>query len=313
MAKPAGRTLRETVIFIVGPTAAGKTAVAVKLARGLSGEIVSCDSMQVYKRMPVLSQAPSARERKAARHHLVSVIDPSKEYSVAHFVKSATAAIESILRRGKLPIVVGGTGLYSKALIDGLFPSPKADMAFRSKMQKYAGRYGSKKLYGKLVKTDPEAARSIHPNDTRRIIRALELYHATGRTMTELKVGTKGLKDRYDIRIFGITKPREELYEFVNKRVDRMMGLGALGEVKRLRKGGLSKTAGAALGLKELSSYLDGETGLGEAVEALKMNTRRFAKRQMTWFRADKRVCWLDVSGLSTAAAAKIIEKRMRR
>ena len=240
----------KTVIFIVGPTAAGKTAVAARLARLISGEIISCDSMQVYKGMPILSQSPSARVRKAARHHLVSAVDPSKEYSVAAFRRSAAAAIKSILKKGKIPIVAGGTGLYAKALVDGLFPSPEADMAFRRKMAAFASRYGSPRLHARLSKIDPESASSIHPNDARRIVRALELRHSTGRTMTELKSNTKGLKGVYKIKIFGITMPRDKIYAAIDARVDRMFEEGVVKEVKRLRRKRLSKTSRAVLGFR---------------------------------------------------------------
>jgi tRNA dimethylallyltransferase len=292
---------RKILIFIVGPTAVGKTRLAVRLAKRLRGEIISCDSMQVYKGMAILSQSPSAKERRAARHHLVSIIDPVKEYSVAHFRKAARGAIGSIVRRGKVPIVAGGTGLYAKALIDGLFPSPEADMVFRRKMERSFKRFGAKRLYAKLARIDPQAAELIHPNDARRVIRALEIYHSTGRTMTELKSGTKGLKDHYDIRIFGLTRPREEIYAAIDARVDLMLKAGLLREVKRLRMKRLSMTAEAALGLKDMASYLDGECDLEGAKALMKMNTRRYAKRQLTWFRADKRVEWFDVSKLSQA------------
>jgi tRNA dimethylallyltransferase len=300
----------KTVIFIVGPTAAGKTAVAARLARLISGEIISCDSMQVYKGMPILSQSPSARVRKAARHHLVSAVDPSKEYSVAAFRRSAAAAIKSILKKGKIPIVAGGTGLYAKALVDGLFPSPEADMAFRRKMAAFASRYGSPRLHARLSKIDPESASSIHPNDARRIIRALELRHSTGRTMTELKSNTKGLKGVYKIKIFGITMPRDKIYAAIDARVDRMFEEGVVKEVKRLRRKRLSKTSRAVLGFREISAYLDGDIELTQAVELMKMNTRRFAKRQLTWFRADKRIRWFDIDRLGGKAIAGRIARQ---
>ncbi len=301
---------RETVLFIVGPTAVGKTGLAVKLARRLNGEIVSCDSMQVYKAMPILSQAPCARDKKAVRHHLVGIVEPSGEYSVASFLKQATKAIESILKRGKQPIVVGGTGLYAKALIDGLFPSPEADLVFRKKMQEYAARYGNKKLYAKLVKIDPDAAVKIHPNDIRRVIRALEIYQATGKTMTELKLQTKGLSDKYSIKIFGLTRLREKLYKVIDGRVECMLAAGLVREVKRLKKRRLSKTAQAVLGFKEIDGYLKGEYSLADAAALLQMNTRRFAKRQFTWFKADKRVKWLDLGRLGQQkAVAKIVKQ----
>jgi tRNA dimethylallyltransferase len=309
MAKPANRP--GPVIFIVGPTAVGKTRVSLRLAKRLGAEIISCDSMQVYKGMPVLSQAPSAGERKKIRHHLVGCLDPRREYSVAVFRKTASSLIKSIIKRKKMPIVVGGSGLYVKALIDGLFPSPQADMGFRRSMQAFASRYGSKRLHAKLIKIDPATAAAIHPNDIRRVIRALEVHRSTGRTMTELKSRTKGLKDHYDIRIFGLDKPREKLYRDIDARVDRMFELGLMREVKRLKTKRLSKTAGAALGIKEVSGYLEGECDLAAAVSLLKMNTRRFAKRQLTWFRADRRIKWFDVCKTSEEAVIKKIEREI--
>lgn len=298
MRKTADKSRKKTVVFIVGPTATGKTAVAAGLVKRISGEVVSCDSMQVYKGMPILSQIPSASARKAVRHHLVSFISPSREYSVASFRRSAVSAIKAILAKGKVPIVAGGTGLYAKALIDGLFPSPKADRGFRSRMEAFASRYGSARLHSRLKKIDPASASLIHPNDKRRIIRALELYNSTGRTMTELKSGTRGLKDIYDIKIFGIKASRENIYSAIDKRVEKMLRSGVVREVKRLKNKKLSRTSSAAIGFKEISAYLEGGMRLEEAVALMKMNTRRFAKRQMTWFGADKRIVWLDIGRL---------------
>jgi tRNA dimethylallyltransferase len=299
------------VLFIVGPTATGKTSLAVKLAKRISGEIISCDSMQVYKGMSILSQAPSIEERKRIRHHLVGCLDPRREYSAAIFIKTAASLIASIIKKNKVPIVVGGSGLYVKALVDGLFPSPQADMRFRRAMQAFVSRYGSKRLHARLAKTDPETALMIHPNDTRRIIRALEVHHSMGRTMTQLRSETKGLKDRYDIRIFGLTKPREKLYAGIDARVDRMFEDGLMREVKKLIKKKLSKTAGAALGVKEALGYLDGAHDLAAAKALLKMNTRRFAKRQLTWFGSDDRVRWFDVQRTGEAAIVKKIEREI--
>ncbi|MBN2453098.1 MAG: tRNA (adenosine(37)-N6)-dimethylallyltransferase MiaA [Candidatus Omnitrophica bacterium] len=291
-----------TVIFIVGPTAIGKTSLAIKLAKKIRGEIISCDSMQVYRKMGILSQAPAARERKSARHHLVGILDPGREYSAASFKKRAYPLVDSIFKRGKVPIIAGGSGLYAKALIDGLFPSPPADLKFRAAMRDYAGRYGSEKLYAKLAKSDPGSAILIHPNDIRRVIRALEILRSTGRTMTELKSTTKGLKDRYCIKIFGFTAPRQKIYAKINARVDKMFRAGAVAEVKKLSGKRLSKTAAAILGLREIRAYLKGERGLDETKEAVKMNTRRFAKRQLTWFRSDPRIEWIDVTRVDSKA-----------
>ncbi len=311
MAKPINNTPPSFVVFIVGPTAVGKTRLSIKLAKRLNGEIISCDSMQVYKGMPILSQAPTAEERKKIRHHFVGCRDPRREYNAAVFKKSAASLIRSIIKKEKVPIVVGGSGLYVKALVDGLFPSPKADMKFRRAMQAFAARYGSRRLHAKLAKIDLQTARSIHPNDLRRIIRALELPHSTGRTMTELRSETKGLKDHYNIKMFALTLPREKIYAAIDGRVDRMFAGGLLREVKNLKKKRLSKTAKAALGYKEIAGYLDGEYDLAVAKELMKMNTRRFAKRQLTWFNADKRIKWFDVSRTSESVIIKKIERNV--
>ena len=298
MTTPVSNTAqrKKTVIFIVGPTAIGKTAFAIKLARRIGGEIVSADSMQVYKGMRCLSQAPGAAENRIARHHLAGSLDPNKEYNAAVFIKEASAIIESIMKRGNVPIVTGGSGLYVKRLIDGLFPSPNADLKFRRKMGKFAAKYGSRRLHSRLSKIDSASAGAIHPNDTRRIIRALEIYNSTGRTMTELKASTCGLKDRYTIKIIGLTRPREEIYSQIDMRVNKMFKAGVVREVRALKRKRLSKTAREVLGFKEISGYLGGRYDKDAVKDMLKMNTRRFAKRQLTWFRADRRIRWFDVS-----------------
>lgn len=284
------------VIFIIGPTAIGKTRLSIKLARRIKGEVISADSMQVYKGMTILSQAPTAAQRRLVKHHMVGVLSPAKEYSVASFRNRASRIIASIIKKGRIPIVAGGSGLYIKRLLDGLFPSPKADMKFRLKMERFVSKRGSEVLHKKLSEIDPEAAKTIHQNDKRRIIRALEVYHTTGKTMTELKRSTRGITDLYDVKIYGLKKPRPQLYKDINARVEKMLRSGVLGEVKRLAKRRLSKTACAVLGLKELAGYINGEYELAAAKEFLSRNTRHFSKRQMTWFRADRRIRWFDVS-----------------
>ena len=296
-----------SLIFIVGPTAIGKTSLSIRLARRINGEIISADSMQIYKGMRILSQAPAGRERKGVKHYLVLALEPGKEYSAASFRKEAAEIIDSIIKRKKVPIVTGGSGLYVKALIDGLFPSPKADLKFRKKMAAFASRRGSGRLHERLAGIDPAAAGKIHPNDARRIIRGLEIYHSTGRTMTELKAGTKGLTSRYDIKVFGLTRPREEIYSAIEARVERMFEGRVIYEVKKLKRKRLSKTAKAALGFKEIAGYLDGKYGLDTAKYLIKRNTRHFAKRQLAWFRADKRIRWLDMSRMSEGAAVRKI------
>jgi tRNA dimethylallyltransferase len=297
------------IIFIVGPTAIGKTRLSIKLARRIHGEIISADSMQVYKGMGILSQAPDASERRAIKHYLVESLSPGKEYSAADFKEKAAPLIASLIKRKTTPIVVGGSGLYVKAVVDGLFPTPSADMKFRKKMQAFISRYGSAKLHARLSKIDGCAAGNIHPNDSRRIMRALEIHDSTGRTMTELKKDTKGLKENFRIKIFGLTRPREEIYSAIESRIDGMFDLGVLNEVRKLKKRALSKTAGAVLGFKEIAGYLDGGYDLETAKAMMKKNTRHFAKRQLAWFRADKRIRWFDASKISEKEILRAIAK----
>jgi len=288
---------KRPVLFIVGPTGIGKTALALKLARKIGAEIISCDSMQVYKAMDILSQSPKPSETKKVRYHLVRFLSPTKEYSAGSFRRRAASLIDDVIMRGKLPIVVGGTGLYVKSLIDGLFPSPKASLKFRKCMYSYASRYGNRRLHNKLEKIDPLSANAIHPNNVKRVIRALEICRSTGRTMTELKNSTKGIADKYRIRIIGLTSARDKIYSDINERVEKMFASGVIDEVKKLSGKRLSKTAKAVLGYKEILGFLKNEYSLDEAKELMKRNTRRFAKRQLTWFRADKRIRWIKDGG----------------
>ena len=303
--------LRPLIIFIIGPTAIGKTRLSIRLAKRIHGQVISADSMQVYKGIDILSQAPDASERRAIKHYLTLTLSPEKEYSAADFRQKAAPLIASLIKRKITPIVVGGSGLYVKALADGLFPSPQADLKFRKKMRGFIARYGSAKLHERLSGIDRCAAAGIHPNDSRRIIRALEIHESTGRTMTELKSQTRGLKDIYRIKIFGLTRPREEVYSAIESRIDRMFGGAVLNEVKRLKKRRLSKTAKAVLGFKEIAGYLNGEYGLEAAKALMKKNTRHFAKRQFAWFRADKRIRWFDVGKMSAESIINKIAKEV--
>ncbi len=300
------------VVFLVGPTAIGKTCLAIQLARRLNAEIISCDSMQVYRGMRILSQAPSKKTLTGIRHHLIGFLTPQKEFSVARFRSLAARRIKDILKRGKVPLLVGGSGLYVKALIDGLFQSPKADPEFRKEMFKRVSKYGAESVHEKLFAIDPEAAANIHPNDSRRVIRALEIYVCAKKTMTELKKETRGLKSEYDIAIFGLNKPRGELYEDIGARVEHMFAAGVVEEVKNLMKRRLSRTAKAILGFDEIEGCLKGRYGLERAKEALKRNTRRLAKKQLTWFRADKRIEWFDVSKMSEVEIVSQIAKAIK-
>jgi len=279
------------IIFLVGPTASGKTALSLKLAKKLNAEIISCDSMCVYKGMDILTSKPSTGDRKKIRHHLIDIIPPAREFSVADYRRMALKKIEDILRRKKTPLFVGGSGLYVKAVIDGLFPSAKKDPAFRRKQEALLERYGKTYLYKKLKNIDPGRARKIHPNDLRRVIRALEIYHTEKKPPSELKADTEPLK--YDFKILGLNPDRSQLYKNIEDRVEEMFKRGIVREVRRLSKKKLSMTAGKALGYSEILGYIKGRYSLEEARELLKKNTRHFARRQLTWFRPDKRIEWI--------------------
>ncbi|MFH1798310.1 MAG: tRNA (adenosine(37)-N6)-dimethylallyltransferase MiaA [Candidatus Omnitrophota bacterium] len=282
------------VIFIVGPTSSGKSAVSVCLAGKINGEIISCDSMQVYKDMDILSQSPSDECRARVPHHLIKIISPEEEFSAAKFIYDAQNLISSTISRGKVPVITGGTGLYFKSLLDGLFSSPPKDEAFRGELRDMVLDKGKEYIYQKLKEADPKTARKLHSNDTRRVIRALEVYHLTGRTIHEKKSESDGIFHKYNCVIFGLKLPRAKLYERINDAVERRFSAGIVEEVKRLKERRLSLTAAKALGIKEIGAFLDGEISLDKAREELKKNTRKYAKRQLTWFNADKRVVWVD-------------------
>ena len=287
--------MKNKIFVIVGPTASGKTDTAFELARQMNGEIISCDSMQVYKEMPIVTQMPPLAYLKAIPHHMISKIPPEEEYSAAGFVNNAKPLIEGMIEKGKIPIIVGGTGLYVKALIDGLFPSPPKDERFRKKMEDKVKKHGPAALHEELKRKDPDTAKKIHSNDIRRIIRALEILELTGIPMSEHKPNTRGIAEEYEIILLGLNMPRKYLYEKINDRIEKMFKDGVVEEVRQLlKKHKLSKTAGSALGIKELSGYIKRQYGLKEAVELLKRNTRRYAKKQLTWFRSDKRIRWFD-------------------
>lgn len=310
---------RKSIIFLVGPTAVGKTELAVRLARKIRAEIISCDSMQVYKGMDIGTQKPSHALQKKVKHYMIDILSPDKEFSVADFRRRALRLIKKIHAKGKIPLFVGGTGLYMKGLIDGLFPAPAKDLKLRKKL------YKQKRLYERLQRIDPRTAQRIHPNDKKKIVRALEVYYSTKRPMSELKARTRPLADRFDIVIFGLNRDREKLYARINERVDRMFEQGFLDEVRRLRAKKLSLTARQAIGYKEAMEYLKGRgkgrvmvgntdmEGTGELKDLIKKNTRRYAKRQLTWFGADRRVIWLDLNRLGTDAALKEMTKRKGR
>lgn len=281
------------VIVLAGPTACGKSQVASALAKLTPTEMIACDSMQVYRGMRILSQAPS-------KTHLASFLSPAKEYSAALFRENAGRLIPKILAKKKTPVIVGGTGLYLTALLDGLFPveegASSRDMAFRRELEKERQEKGAGFLHDQLRRVDPPSAEKIHPNDVRRLIRALEVHHLTGRPFSMEKPRREGLRRQYPFLIFVLNRDRAELYARINQRVDRMTQEGLVGEVQKLLKRSLSQTAAGALGIKELKAHLEGQATLSEAVELLKKNTRNYAKRQLCWFRREKAARWIEIA-----------------
>ena len=283
------------IFFLIGPTAVGKTETAIHLAKKLNAEIISCDSMQIYKDMDIITSKPSKALRKKVRHHLVDVLPVGKEYNVSRYRKGAVKIIKQLIKKDKTPLFVVGTGLYMSILIDGIFEAKAQDNALRKKLYKQAKLKGRNYLYNGLKKVDPEAAAKTHPNDTKRLIRALEVFKITGKPISELQKLRRGLSENYDIIVIGLDMNRENLYRRIDERVDKMFKKGLAFEVKRLLKLKLGKTASCAIGIKELKGYFDGEYDLEEVKRKIKQSTRNYAKRQLTWFRKDKRIRWINV------------------
>lgn len=298
--------------MIVGPTASGKTALAVSLAQALNGEIVSCDSMQVYRGMPIATAQPTLEERQGIPHHLIGFLDPSEHYSVARFVEDAQAAIEDIRRRGKCPLVVGGTGLYADALADGLcFAGGAHDPDLRRRLNERAEREGNAALLAELASIDPAYAEELHVHDRKRILRALELWYADGVRLSDEKAAFKPSSSPYDPLWIGITfADRQTLYDRIDRRVDEMVRQGLIEEARAALIG---DTAAQAIGHKELSGYLAGEEPLEDCLARLKQQTRHYAKRQLSWFRRRADIHWLYADreeNLTEAALSYIRERR---
>ncbi|KKB38889.1 tRNA (adenosine(37)-N6)-dimethylallyltransferase MiaA [Bacillus thermotolerans] len=287
---------KEKLVVIIGPTAVGKTALSIHLAKKFGGEIISGDSMQVYKGMDIGTAKITSEEMQDIPHHLIDIKEPDEAFSAAEFQQLVRKTITDITNRGALPIIVGGTGLYVQSVIyDYQFAEQGGDPLIRKELEEEAERIGKEAFYEKLKGIDPEAAASIHPNNVRRVVRALEVYYTTGEKMSRQQTEEPELL--YDAVLIGLTMEREQLYQRINKRVDIMMQNGLLEEVTGLwEKGIRSGQAVQAIGYKEIFSYLKGEASLEEAVEQLKQNSRNYAKRQLTWFRNKMPVNWFDLS-----------------
>jgi len=285
----------KTIIFIIGPTAVGKSKVALALARQIGGEIISCDSMQIYKGMDIITSKPGVFLRNKIKHHLIGIISPLKEFDSSKYRKVALKKINEIILKGKVPVFAGGTGLYVSTLINGIFEEKNTSPLIRNKLYKQAKEYGNKYLYEKLKKADNAAVKLIHPNDTRRIVRALEVFKITGKPISSLQKNREGLSKDYKIKIFCLNMDRLSLYRKIDNRVNSMFKAGLLKEVKGLLKKKLSKTSRYAIGIRELDGYLKGKYDLEEAKRLMKRNSRHYAKRQLTWFRKDKRIKWINI------------------
>ena len=291
--------------FLTGPTAAGKSAVGLQLAERLNGEIISLDSMALYRGMDIGTAKPSAAERATTTHHLIDVIEPSQAYSLADYVDAAAATVDEILARGRRPIFVGGTPLYLKALLRGMFAGPAADWAFRDALAAEATAHGESWLHERLTAVDPLAASRLHPQDAKRLIRALEVYEKTGQPISALQQQFDQALPREQARVFVLDWPREELYRRINARVDRMFADGLVDEVQGLLASGIefSHTAAQALGYREVLAYLAGECTLEFAQERVQARTRAFARRQLTWFRSLSECRFVPVSEEDRPAA----------
>ncbi len=287
----------QKVVVICGPTASGKTALSIELAKRINGEIVSADSMQIYDEMNIGTAKPDQEEMQGIKHYLIGNIKPTNRYSVSEFKKDAISAIKEIISKEKMPIVVGGTGLYVNSLVYGIdYPEIQTNLEYRKELEKIVEEKGLQYLFEKAVEIDKEAMKNISPNDKKRILRVLEIYKETGKTKTELERESRKNGIPYDYKIFAINMPREILYDRINRRVDIMIEKGLIDEVSSLyeKYGESLLTSMQAIGYKEVVEFLKGNCTKEEMIEKIKMETRRYAKRQLTWFRKIENIQWLD-------------------
>lgn len=305
---------KRPLIVLTGPTAVGKTALSIRLAKALDGEIISADSMQVYRGMDIGSAKVTKKEMDGVRHHLIDVLEPEEDFNVAAFQRMAKEALEEIYSRGKLPIVAGGTGFYIQALLYDIdFRDDTGEGPIRKELEKLAVEKGAEYLHSLLQQADPQSADQIHPNNIKRVVRALEYFRQTGEPFSLHNQRERERCSPYHFLYYVICSDRKNLYERIDRRVDAMMADGLVGEVQALKKRGVKRgmTSMQGLGYKEILDYLDGTCSLGEAVYVLKRDTRHFAKRQITWFRREREVRWLkleDFGGDLDRVLQKILE-----
>ncbi len=285
------------ILVIVGPTASGKTRMAVELAQRHNGEVISADSMQIYRTMDIGTAKPTKEEMGGVPHHMIDVADPEEDFSVARYVEMAARCVDDVLARGKLPIVAGGTGLYIDSLLSGrTFASFSPDSALRGELEQELAEKGGQAMLEALAQMDPEAAQRLHPNDHKRIIRALEVYRSTGKTITQHNRETQAIPPRYDALTIGLAfQDRQAMWRRIDQRVDEMVAAGLEDEVRRLLTSGISPkcTAMQAIGYKEFTQALSGEMTWQEAADVVKLRSRQYAKRQLTWFGRNPNTRWV--------------------
>lgn len=286
------------LLVICGPTASGKTAVGVELALQLGGEVISADSMQIYKELSIATAKPTAAEMRGVPHHMMDFLSPGESFSVADYVRIAKKCVAQVRSRDRLPIVVGGTGLYISSLVDNIgFEHISSDGALREQLEAEAREYGFEHMHRRLAELDPEAAAAIHPNNAVRVIRAIEMNMLSGKTVSENKALSRSEESPYNVCMIGLTCfDRSILYERINRRVDEMAAHGLVDEVRSVYQKYRLRTAFNAIGYKELVPFFEGNCTLDSAIDKIKQETRRYAKRQLTWFRRDARISWVDVS-----------------
>ncbi|CAM3860279.1 MULTISPECIES: tRNA (adenosine(37)-N6)-dimethylallyltransferase MiaA [Bacillus] len=309
-----GEVQREKVAVIIGPTAVGKTKLSIDLAKALNGEIISGDSMQIYRTMDIGTAKVTKEEMDGIPHYMVDIKNPEESFSVAEFQERVRKHIREITKRGKLPIIVGGTGLYIQSvLFDYQFTDDAGDAIYREQMEKLALERGVEYVHKKLQEVDPDSAERIHANNVRRVIRALEIFHTTGEKMSD-QLEKQENELLYDVSLIGLTMDREMLYDRINLRVDIMMDQGLLEEVEGLYNRGIRDCQSIqAIGYKEIYDYFEDRVSLEEAVSQLKTNSRRYAKRQLTWFRNKMDVTWFDVTdGEKTSEILRYIEGKLQ-
>lgn len=297
--------MEQRVVVIVGPTCSGKTKLGIELADELNSEIISADSRQIFKYLTIGTAKPSKKELSQVKHHLIDTLDPSENYNVGLFEKDALKVLDELSKKNKLPVIVGGSGLYIKAIVDGIVDI-NSDEELREQLLKEREKYGNEFLYNKLKQIDKNAADTMLPQNWKRVIRAIEVYHLTGKSILEIHEKQKRNLN-YVFYQFGLNWERETLYKNIEKRVDDMIENGLVEEVKNILRLGHDKKLNAlnTVGYKEIISYLENEISLERAVELIKRNTRRFAKRQLTWFRRDKRINWIDIKSEADILSAK--------